>query len=184
MSEKHHRVLEQQAEEGHVSDGQSWILHQAAVRMRLAYKSRVLIHTAVYNLPLWSVITGHPIKDSISPLTPEPSQNSVNSRGIWVQTEIYTFCIFIHSLSCFSFLSSPRGSVCCFSPIFLITRSMRKCHCHGKWSFFGFNFFGLSEELIWSEITNPFFSGIGYSKWVQGVGNFSVMNLSTHISLT
>ena len=118
MSEKHHRVLEQQAEEAHVSDGQSWILHQAAVRMRLAYKSRVLIHAAVYNLPLWSVITGHPIKDSISPLTPEPSQNSVNSRGIWVQTEIYTFCIFIHSLTCFSFLSSPRGSVCCFFPYF------------------------------------------------------------------
>ena len=54
------------------------------------------------------------------------------------QTEIYIFRIFIPSLCCFFFLSSPWGSVCLF--VFFSTRSTRNtrtCRCHGKWSFFG-----------------------------------------------
>ena len=56
-----------------------------------------------------------------------------------VSAEIYTFRIFIRSLYCFSFLSSPRGSVCCCCCCcccFFFTKSTRTCYCHGKWTFF------------------------------------------------
>ena len=51
------------------------------------------------------------------------------------QTETYSFRIFIRSLCYFSFLSSPDQFVV-FSSILLITRNMRTCRCHGKWSSF------------------------------------------------
>ena len=41
------------------------------------------------------------------------------------QTEIYRFCIFIRNLCCFSFLSSPRGSVCYFFPLCFSSRRAR-----------------------------------------------------------
>ena len=78
------------------------------------------------------------------------------------QTEISTFRIFIRGWCCFSFLSSPRGSVCCFNFFLsvLITKSARTCRCHGKWSFFGSSVFlvvknpcDLRSQV---RITNPF----------------------------
>ena len=53
-----------------------------------------------------------------------------------LQTEIYTFRIFIPSLCCFFFLSLPR-----WVSVFFPARSTRTCRCHGKWSFFGSSVF-------------------------------------------
>ena len=65
------------------------------------------------------------------------------------QTEIYTFRIFIPSLCCFFFLSSPWRSVCscCFLFFFFFTRSTRTCRCHSKWSFCGSSVFLVVKNL-------------------------------------
>ena len=71
-----------------------------------------------------------------------------------VSAEIYTFRIFICSLYCFCFLSSPWGSVCCFfsheeheDMFFLFFLfCTRTCCCHGKWTFFGSSIFLVAEN--------------------------------------
>ena len=70
----------------------------------------------------------------------------------------YVHFAYSYVSSCrFSFLSSPRESVCCFFFYFPRHEEQEDIPCHGKWSsVFGYSVFFGSEESIWSEITNSF----------------------------
>ena len=70
----------------------------------------------------------------------------------------FVYLCVVHAC-CFSFLSSSRGSVCCFFTSFLvIASSMRTCRCHGKWSFFAFSAF------CWRRIHRDHKSVYGFSQ--------------------
>ena len=81
-----------------------------------------------------------------------PKEYILFKKRLCFKPKYYTFRIFIPSLCCFFFLSSPWGSVCCF---FFPRGARGHAVVIVNDPFSDLPFFG-SEESLWSEIINPF----------------------------